>query len=202
MQDQNRFALKEWAIILKAMSEGRQILLLRKGGLLEKNGHFKVEHTEFFIYPTYLHQHRRGIVPDWKAKLEYLRAAPPPECEVILSHYVVVQKMFKVTDPDRVHTLSDFHVLNNEEIQKRFFYGRAPGLHLILARVYQLPKPFRIPIRPSYAGCRSWVDLGQELPTSGCRPVLDDDAFEREARRITDRIGSLAQPTLINPQKP
>jgi hypothetical protein len=201
MQDQNHFALKEWAIILKALSEGRQILLLRKGGLLEKNARFKVEHTEFFIYPTYLHQQRRGIVSAWKAKLEHLMAVSPPEGEVILSHYIVVQKMFKITDPDRVHTLSDFHVLTNEEIQKRFFYGRAPGLHLILARVYQLPKPFRIPTRPSYAGCRSWVDLGQEIPTSGCRPVLDDDAFEREVRCITERIGPSVQPTLINPQK-
>jgi len=193
MQEKNHFALKEWAIILEALSEGRQVLLLRKGGLLEKNARFKVEHTEFFIYPTYLHQQRRGIVLAWTAKLEHLMAAPPPEGEVILSHYVVVKKMFKITDPDRVQTLSDFHVLNNEEIQKRFFYGRVPGLRLILARVYQLPKPFRIPIRPSYAGCRSWVDLGQDLPTSGCRPVLDDAAYEREARRISECISPSGQ---------
>ncbi|MBI3597658.1 MAG: DUF1802 family protein [Nitrospirae bacterium] len=194
MQHKNRFALKEWAIILKALSEGRQILLLRKGGLIEKNTRFMVEHTEFFIYPTYLHQQRRGIVPAWRGYLEQILAAPPPEGEVILSHYAVVQQVLKIIDPDRIQTLSDCHVLNNEEVRKRFFYGQAPGLHLILLRVFQLPKPFRIPIRPHYTGCRSWVDLGQEIPTSGCRPVLNDDAFDREVRRITERIGPSVQP--------
>ena len=194
MQDQNRYALKEWAILLKALSEGRQVLLLRKGGLIEKNARFKVEHTEFFIYPTYLHQQRRGIVPAWTAKLEHLMAAPRPEGEVILSHYAVVRQMFKITDPDQIQTLSDLHVLNNEEVQKRFFYGQTPGLHLLLLRVFQLAKPLRRPVRPSYAGCRSWVDLGQELPTSGCRPVLNDDAFDRETRRITACISPSGQP--------
>ena len=28
-------ALKEWAIICKALEEGRQVVLLRKGGILE-----------------------------------------------------------------------------------------------------------------------------------------------------------------------
>jgi hypothetical protein len=188
MQDQNRFALKEWAIILKALSEGRQALLLRKGGLVEKNARFRVEHNEFFFYPTYLHQQRGGIVPAWTSKLEYLMSAQPPDGEVIISHYAVVQQVFKITDPDRIQTLSDFHVLNKKEVQKRFFYGQFPGLHLILLRVFQLAEPYQIPVRPSYAGCRSWVDLGQEFPTSGCRPVLNDDAFDRESRRITERL--------------
>ena len=188
MQLKNRFALKEWAIILKALSEGRQILLLRKGGLTENNARFKVEHTEFFFYPTYLHQQRRGIVPARTAELEHIMAAHPPEGEVILSHYAVVQQMVQVTDPKRIQTLAAFHVLNDAEVQKRFFYGHTPGLHLILLRVFQLANPFRIAVQPSYAGCRSWVDLGQELPTSGCRPVLDDDAFDHETRRINARI--------------
>ena len=198
MLDHNRYALKEWAIILKALSEGQQVLLLRKGGLIERNARFKVEHTEFFIYPTYLHQQRRGIVPPWTATLEHIMATPPPEGQVILSHYAVVQQLFKITDPDRVQTLSDFHVLNKEEVQKRFFYGEAPGLHFLLLRVFKLVTPFRLPVRSSYVGCRSWVDLGRELPTSGCRPVLNDDAFDRETRRVIARIS----PSVILPVQP
>jgi len=197
MLDHNCFALKEWAIILKALSEGQQVLLLRKGGLIEKNARFKVEHTEFFIYPTYLHQQRRGIVPAWTATLEHI-IATPPEGEVILSHYAVVQQLFKITDPKQVQTLSDFHVLNKEEVQKRFFEGQTPGLHLLLLRVFQLAKPFQLPVRPSFAGCRSWVNLGQELPTSGCRPVLNNDAFDQKARRVIERIS----PSSILPVQP
>ncbi|HUK55720.1 MAG TPA: DUF1802 family protein [Nitrospiria bacterium] len=184
MQDTNRFALKEWAVVLKSLSEGRQVLLLRKGGLIEKNRRFTVQHTEFFLYPTYLHQQRKGIVPAWTAKLEQILESMPPEGQVPLSHYAVVHRAFWIADPDRIQTLAAFHILNNEEVRKRFFYGQTPGLHMILLRVFQLPQPFGLPIRSHYAGCRSWVDLTRELSTSGCRPVLDDEAFDREARRI------------------
>ncbi|MEK6683930.1 MAG: DUF1802 family protein [Nitrospirota bacterium] len=184
MQDKNRFALKEWAVVQAALAEGRQSLLLRKGGLIEKNRRFTVEHSEFFVYPTYLHQQRNGIVPAAREDLERLLASPPPEEEVTLSHYAVVQDVFRIADLDRLQPLADCHIFNADEIQKRFLYGETPGLYLILLRIYQLPKPFRMPVRPHYAGCRSWVDLEQELPTAGCRPVIDDTAFDLEIRRI------------------
>ncbi|HTN43994.1 MAG TPA: DUF1802 family protein [Nitrospiria bacterium] len=195
MQRNNRFALKEWAIILRALAEGRQVLLLRKGGLIENTARFKVEHTEFFIYPTYLHQQRRGIIPAWRKYLDQILAAPPPKGEVHLTHYAVVQQMFKITEPERIKTLSAFHVLNEHEVRKRFFYGQAPGLNLVLLRVFQLAESFRIPVQPSYAGCRSWVDLGQEIPTSRCRPVLGDDTFAMKARRIAARLNPSHQPS-------
>lgn len=194
MLGKNRFALKEWAVVLKALSEGRQILLLRKGGLIDKNSRFTVEHSEFFVYPTYLHQQRNGIVPAAREDLERLLASPPPEEEVILSHYAVVQDTFMITDLDRMGWLAGHHVFNDTEVQKRFLYGKTPGLHLILLRIHQLPKPFRLPVRPHYAGCRSWVDLEQELPTAGCRPVLDDAAFDLEIRRITALAGPPVRP--------
>lgn len=194
MLDKNRFALKEWAIAQQALSMGRQGLLLRKGGLIEKNNRFTVEHPEFFIYPTYLHQHRNGIVPAWSAELEQIMASPPTEVEVILTHYGVVHDAFRITDLDRLQALSGCHILNAEEIRRRFYYGQTPGLSLILLRVFRLPKPIHLPTRPHYAGCRSWVDLERELPTGGCRPVLDDGTFEQEIRRITALIRPSVQP--------
>lgn len=194
MLDKNRFALKEWAVILEALSEGRQILLLRKGGLIERRMGFKVEHREFFIYPTYLHQQRRGIVPAWRTKLETILTAAPSDDEVVLSHYAVVKQIFNITDSDQIRPLSHFHILNPEEVQKRFFYGRSPGLHLMLLRTFRLAKPFRMRFRSVYGGCRSWVDLERELPTSGCRPVLDDAAFGRETRRIVSCLDPKIRP--------
>lgn len=184
MQSTNRFALKEWAIVQAALSEGRQILLLRKGGLIETKEGFTVEHPEFFIYPTYLHQQRNGIVPAAREALERLLASRPPEDQAVLSYYAVVKDRFKITDPARLGRLSGHHVFSDDEIKRRFFYGKTPGLHLLLLRIYRLPEPFRIPVRAHYAGCRSWVDLEVELPTAGSRPVLDDAAFDREVRRI------------------
>jgi hypothetical protein len=38
-------ALKEWAVICQALAEGRQTILLRKGGIAEPGGAFRVEHS-------------------------------------------------------------------------------------------------------------------------------------------------------------
>ena len=45
MQSANRFAFKEWAVTCQALAAGRQSLLLRKGGIHERNGRFEVEHA-------------------------------------------------------------------------------------------------------------------------------------------------------------
>ena len=35
-------AFKEWAVICRALAEGRQALILRKGGIAEAGGDFRV----------------------------------------------------------------------------------------------------------------------------------------------------------------
>src|SRR5687768_3845167 len=40
-------ALKEWATVCTALETGRQILLLRKGGIHETGGQFELEHSRF-----------------------------------------------------------------------------------------------------------------------------------------------------------
>lgn len=45
-------ALKEWAIVCKALEEGRQVLLLRKGGIMEYKQGFEIKHNKFLLFPT------------------------------------------------------------------------------------------------------------------------------------------------------
>ena len=51
-----QIALKEWAVTVQALAQGRQVLLLRKGGIHEEGKDFRVVHPEFLLYPTYEHQ--------------------------------------------------------------------------------------------------------------------------------------------------
>ena len=51
-------ALKEWAVVCRALEEGRQTVLLRKGGILEFREGFEVKHDRFMLFPTYEHQSR------------------------------------------------------------------------------------------------------------------------------------------------
>ena len=45
--DRLRVALKEWASVCSALETGRQIILLRKGGIHESGGEFEVENRQF-----------------------------------------------------------------------------------------------------------------------------------------------------------
>ena len=46
-------ALKEWAVVCQALEEGRKVLLLRKGGIMEYREGFQVKHNSFMLYPTF-----------------------------------------------------------------------------------------------------------------------------------------------------
>ncbi|MGH9628683.1 MAG: DUF1802 family protein, partial [Bryobacteraceae bacterium] len=61
-------ALKEWASVVSALGTGRQILLLRKGGIVEaRRGGFELRHHEFLFFPTYEHQHADSLKPELSA---------------------------------------------------------------------------------------------------------------------------------------
>ena len=47
-----RTAFKEWAIVVDALGRGAQILILRKGGLREGSGGFRLEQRQFLLFPT------------------------------------------------------------------------------------------------------------------------------------------------------
>ena len=67
-------ALKEWAVTVRALAEGEQLLTLRKGGIREEHKHFELEHDRFFLYPTFDHQRndvvREAHMPELRRALE------------------------------------------------------------------------------------------------------------------------------------
>ena len=54
-------ALKEWATVVKALENGDQTVLLRKGGILETASGFKIESKKFLFFPTFEHQESKHI---------------------------------------------------------------------------------------------------------------------------------------------
>ena len=49
-------ALKEWAVTIKALTEGKLIMLLRKGGISEETRDFQLVSPAFYLLPAYEHQ--------------------------------------------------------------------------------------------------------------------------------------------------
>ncbi len=179
-----RHAFKEWAVICRALAEGRQTLILRKGGILEIGAGFQVEHSRFWLFPTYVHQQAAGIKPEAAPLLEQAQVELPDSGVVRLSSFAEVVEVFQVRGLERALSLTSHHVWSEETVRSRFHYRR-PGLFVLVVRVHAVPQPFDLPNTPYYEGCRSWVQLDRELPTDGARPVMEEDRFgsEREAIR-------------------
>ena len=65
-------ALKEWSASVHALLEGRQTVLLRKGGIHEKR--FAVTASRFLLFPTVAHSHAERVRPN----IATCSRPPPP----------------------------------------------------------------------------------------------------------------------------
>jgi hypothetical protein len=170
MQTANRMALKEWASVCAAAAQGRQTVLLRKGGIDEGPGGFQVRHSEFWLYPTRFHQNAAELVPESARLLNDPATAPPPAGTVQLSLYAVVRRVEQVMDEAGLQRFRGLHVLSDAAVHERFHYRR-PGVFAIEIEAFHLAEPHEVPDLPEFAGCHSWVDLGVELSTARLRPL-------------------------------
>jgi hypothetical protein len=176
METNCRFAFKEWAVVCRSLAEGRQSIILRKGGIREGREGFRVEHREFWLFPTQFHQRPEQLVPEAEPLLRRLDADPPDAGIISISDFVVVEEVLEINAESLLERLTGLHIWSAETVAQRFHY-RQPGLFLLLARVFHRPQPFRLADSTYFAGCRSWVELPDELPTSDLRAVLDDIPF-------------------------
>ncbi len=170
-------AFKEWSAICRALAEGRQSLILRKGGIAEEGGQFRPEHDRFLLYPTHFHeQHRIGIKPDLLPMLDAVEREKAAAGTIRFTHFAEVVEVFQVLELEEVLALSELHGWTAEEVTKRFHY-RKPGLFVLAIRVFRLANPIEMAERPEYAGCKSWVPLEEAVSIEGASEVLTDEAF-------------------------
>ena len=184
MQSENSIAFKEWSVVCAALLQGRQTILLRKGGIHEGRAGFRVAHDEFWLFPTWLHQSEgdERVQPEARDLLQAEASHPPEAGEVPLPAYAVVQHVYHLLDTQPLPRLGPWHVLSHRTVDERFHY-REPGLFVLDVRIYRPEKPIIIPDSPHFAGCRSWVDLPMAIATDGLSPVLSDaEAAERSAQ--------------------
>jgi hypothetical protein len=176
-------AFKEWAVICRALAEGRQALILRKGGIAEQGGEFVPEHRRFWLFPTYLHQHLDALRPEALPLLEAAEADRPPAGVVRLAHFAEVAAAHHLYDLADALKIAPLHLWSEATVAARFAYRR-PGLFVLPVRVYRAAETFELPDTAYYAGCKSWAELERELPTGGATPVLDDAEFGDVLRRL------------------
>jgi hypothetical protein len=186
-----KYAMKEWAAVCRALADGRQSVVLRKGGIAETTGEFQLEHPRFWLYPTFLHEQRAGLDVDAWPLLEQAEKERPPQGTVRLTHFAeATGGVIHLQTLPAAALTAGLHVLSPDAVRSRFEYKR-PGLSVVPLRVFRVPAPFDLPETAEYAGCRSWVELERALPTDGATPVLEDEA----CRELLERLNWLLRPT-------
>lgn len=186
----NRWAFKEWAAICAALDAGTQSLILRKGGIHEGRAGFRVDHDEFWLFPTQFHQEPGQLSPEGARWLDVAGQQIPPAGQLRLANYVSVEQVLELTDLTAIPKLAGLHHWSDQTVDQRFHY-KHPGLFALVVRTYRLPEPLLIPDSPHFGGCRSWVDLPLELPTSGLTPVLSDDDHAAAMRQINTALAEV-----------
>lgn len=182
MSPETSIAFKEWAVVCEALASGRQTLILRKGGIHEGRDGFRVEHREFWLFPTAFHQQRDEVLPEAWPLLDAVQARSETSGHR-LSLFAVVDEVQHVLDREALARLSGRHVWSESTVEQRFHY-RTPGLFALTVRVFRSPSPFEIADSPYFAGCKSWVELPSPLPTDRLQPVLDEETFARQRHEI------------------
>lgn len=183
-----RVALKEWAVTIKALDEGEQVLLLRKGGIHEKE--FKVPYSEFFLYPTYEHQKEELLKAGFHSDIGKTLEQNDTPGLVFLSHWAEVTDVLEVSEQESVDALSPYYIWTTDYAQKRLHWRPRKPLAIMLVRVLRLIQPQALPIMDEYAGCKSWVELVEDLPVGSLRPALSDEEYQRKAEEVRRVIAS------------
>lgn len=99
--------------------------------------------------------------------------------------------MIDLTDESFLPRLADLQILAADTLVERFHYRR-PALFVLTVRIYRRAEPITLPESPHFAGCRTWVDLEQDLSTDRLTPVLDDARYSECAMAIRSALGQPA----------
>ncbi|MBO3464038.1 DUF1802 family protein [Aetokthonos hydrillicola Thurmond2011] len=181
-------ALKEWAIAINALEVGKTIMLLRKGGIHERNGRFQVAHEEILLYPTYEHQQPFLLKPEYTNLVYPVTSGWHPET-VRITSWAKITDIFRVYDEAIVSALLPFHIWNEYFISDRLKWKPSQPLYILLLRTYKLFQVQEIPYSAKYGGCKSWIDLAQTIDLQLSEPVLSDSAY-------TQTVGTIK--TIVN----
>jgi len=178
-----------------ALGRGEQIIILRKGGLSEGPGGFKVEHSRFLLFPTLFHQQRESVVPSAQSRFDRMAPSLSATACVRIEFFCDVAGWQRLDSLAAAERLRGQHIWRDEMIAERFDWGREKNIHALAVRVFHLPKAVELPMLESYGGCKSWIALEPGISLDGAIPVLSDTGF---AQKLTELREALAM-TRVSP---
>jgi len=165
----NHTALKEWASVIEALGAGRQVVLIRKGGIADPK--FGLEADRFYMFPTNFHD-----------------SGGQPPSAVPITHWCEALKTWEVRDLETLLRLEPLVALDRKTLETRYRFRQDQAIHVIAVRTWALSHPTSIAMTEAYAGCRSWVSLDEEIDIDGSRAVLTADELQSKIDDVASRL--------------
>jgi hypothetical protein len=185
---------KEWAAVCEAMGQGRQSIILRKGGIAEGRDGFSFKYRSFFLFPTWFHEQPQKVRSDpLQSSLDNAERAalnaerrtqasgtvPEGEDLIEINYACQVEEVRTITSWDMAAALAPLHILREAVIRERFDYDEARGLHVAFVRVFRLEPRWSFANQKKYGGCRSWMTLPAFPNDIRLEPVLSEPEHQR-----------------------
>ncbi|BBY43135.1 DUF1802 family protein [Mycolicibacterium celeriflavum] len=178
-------ALKEWSAAVLALLDGRQTMLLRKGGIREKR--FAVTASRFLLFPTVAHSHTERVRAEHRNLLDAAALDSGDDAVVIRAGARVVAAV-EVNRPQMLESIAPLHIWTNESVRTdRLDFRPRHRLTALVVQASPLVRPLRLARTPDYAGCTSWLEL--PVDPEWAPPVHDDATLHDVAERVRRSVG-------------
>jgi|TARA_B100000586_G_scaffold212633_1_gene159678 hypothetical protein len=181
-------ALKEWATIINALDNGKQTIVLRKGGILETASGFKIESNRFFLFPTWEHQETKHIKPEFQNFLDNALKNKPKEGFNKINSFAEVLAEKDIESKETINALSHFHIWSDTYIQERIGWMPKKPIKAVFLRTYTIPQ-MDIPLEPDFQGCKSWVEINSNFDSG--QPVLTDLENESKLQKFMEIVNEV-----------
>ena len=183
-------AFKEWAVIVRALLEGEQIIDVRKGGLREDGRHFGLRSSRLWLYPTAEHQRPELLKPAYRHTIGLSPSSPVGEA-IRIEGWADIVGVSTLTEPEQLAALDSKLIWSSDYAESRLHWKKRDPLWVLALRVHRLREPVVAPWRDEYGGCTSWVEL-EGLPDDPAalpsEPALSDVAFEARRKGLADAL--------------
>ncbi len=179
-------ALKEWATVVKALENGDQTVILRKGGILEAVSGFSLKARKFLLFPTFEHQDNSSLKSQFYRYLADVIEQKPREGTNLITSYAEVLDECDVSSKKKIEYLSSFHIWSDSYMAERMNWMPEKPMKAIFVKIYKIP-PLEIQILPEYYGCKSWIELNAN--SEGGKAVLNESELQdklSEFRRVVN----------------
>ena len=137
-------AFKEWSSIVDVLGQGKQSIILRKGGIAEEEGDFTLKGKKFLLFPTLFHEEEKMLKLQWLPFMDGNRFYPNANT-VKIKYYAEVADAILIKEWDKVAALNNWHAWKEEVIKERFERWDK-NVNLLVLQVFELPNVQEIEI--------------------------------------------------------